>query len=195
MEIRGEHVWVAGAVIMIALLILVPIAGFVAWLEPNRQYEDTVDGHIENAMTAATPEQMKSEIELAIAGTYELGLEDDDYGAYFRWFRTEDVRVGYQREQLQNITVRLDELIVWQHRMMTHGEGFQEMKDVYNSKLENIRELLVITQSDDSTTPDGVLEDAWFAKEHPFVYLFPMIVVVLLMLLMVWFLIGTTVFL
>lgn len=171
----------------ILLVIIVAVAGFCLWLEPNRVYEDTVDGHLENARTAATPEEMKEEIELAIAGTHNLDMEDDDYGAWFPWFKTEQVRVGYQREQLENITVRLDDLIAWHHRMNTHGEGFQEMKDVYNKKLVNIRDYLDVEQSgDEGDTPSEILEHAWFAKEHPFVYMAPVILMLLLSFILCW---------
>ena len=190
-RIDGGKIWKGGMIIILALLVLLPVAGFVAWLEPNRQYEDTVDGHLENAWTASTPEQMKVEIELAIAGTYELDMKDDDYGAWLKWFKTEGLRVGYQREQLENITVRLDDLILWHYRMMSHDEGFQELQDVYDSKFHNIKAYLKIkTYHDSGQTPGDILENAWFAKEHPFVYTCIMFHVFLLIFCAIWLVVG-----
>jgi len=181
MEIDAGTIWkrILQAIILLALI--VAVAGFCLWLEPNRQYEDAIDGHLENARVAPTPELMRQEVIFALDGTYELDLEDDDYGAWLPWFKTEQVRVGYQREFLLNTTERLDHLIEW--RDNSNGTE-QEMKDVYNQKLENIRAYLYIEHEEGE--PKDILQDAWFAKEHPFVYLTPPIFLMLICIVMVW---------
>lgn len=150
---------------LIAVTILVVVVMFVADLEPRREYTEAVGGHIENAETSTTPDLMKQELEAAINGTYELGLKDDDYGAWLKWFRTPEVGVKYQRERLVNITIRLDEIIEWRE----NDNYTQEMQDVYNKKFENIRELL--NDDDDWESVDGVIKDAWYVKEHFFLYM------------------------
>lgn len=178
---RVLKIWKRTFLALVLAVFIIAIAGFCLWLEPNRMYEDTVDGHLENARVAPTPELMKQEIGFALEGTNELDLEDDDYGAWLPWFKTEQVRVGYQREYLLNITERLDHLIVWRD---TTEAPEQEMKDVYNEKLENIREYLYIEHEDGE--PKDILQDAWFAKEHAFVYLSSSILLILICAVMAW---------
>lgn len=186
---KGERIWAVGLVIILVLLILLPIVGFVAWLGPNYEYENAVGGHMDNARTASTPEQLMSEIENALEGVDELGLEDDDYGAYFHWWSTEQVRVGYQTERLENITVRLEEIIEWRD---TNVGTDQEMQDVYNKKFINIRNYVseVTDVEESSRTIDDIIENAWFAKEHAFVYLWPMMWILLLVMWISWMVMG-----
>ncbi len=181
---RVLRIWKRTMQTTILLTIIVAVAGFCLWLEPNYEYENAVGGHLDNAQTTSTPEQLMSEIENALEGVEELGLEDDDYGAWFHWFKTEQVRVGYQTERLDNITIRLEELIEWRD---TNNGTDQEMKDVYNNKFVNIRDYVHEDPSAAGVgSADSIIEDAWFAKEHSFVYLAPAILGILICVGMIW---------
>ena len=150
---------------LIAITILIIVVAFIANLEPRREYAEAVGGHIENAKISTTPDLMKQELETAINGTSELGLEDNDHGACLKWYKTPEVSVKYHRERFVNITIRLDEIIEWRE----DDNYTQEMQDVYNKKFENVRELL--NDDNDWESVDGVIKDAWYVKEHFFLYI------------------------
>lgn len=159
-----------GIIIIPIMLVVLMIGILIASLGPEYEFENEVQGHIMNADRAPTPEQTIYEIELALEGIDKLGLEDDDHGAYFWWAKTSDKRVGYTKDKLLNITVRLEALIVWRDSMDRDPEEF---KDVYNSKLRNIQNLLGVCCEWSDETPDSLryVRKAFYAKNYPFLYL------------------------
>jgi len=157
-------------VIMIAI-ILVTIAAVTSMYDmvgPAYEFRNEVHGHMENAYYADQPELMKQELELAIDGMHGLDLEKDMYGAFWPWEKTPDRKMDYQYKHLSGILERVDAVIVW--RDANYGEnatgGTEALGDVYEAKMDNLREFL-----QEEGWSDWIAQDTFYVNNHLWIYL------------------------
>lgn len=139
---------------IVTAILTVASAGYVS-LGPGYVFQNKVHAHIENAYYAADPYTMRNEIQAAIAGMYELGLDEDLYSNYWYWDHTPDKQMKWQYAHLRSTLTRCDEFIAW-----AEGNSTQQLNDVYTQKLDAVRGFL----KEDGWS-DWIANDAYLLRE------------------------------
>jgi len=166
-----------GSIIIGLIFILI---GFVfQMVKIHYEYETKIGAYIENAYEVNTPHEMMTQVELAIEGMENEGLENDDYGAY--WFKKPDNKMSWQYTFLSNFTERAEAVEVWYNQTYNSESNVTEtMGDVYEQKMDNLREFLK-----ENGRADWIAKNAWYLKNYTIFYFQELIVVLLFVLLFV----------
>lgn len=164
-------------ILTVICLIFLIIYSFSLYLV-SFQYERLIGSHIENAFEVNTPTRMIEEIKLAKQGIIEADLKETDYGAWI--FKKPDNSMKFQYEFLDSIIERAEAVEIWyQTTYSGNATATEQLGDVYEQKMDNLREFL-----HEGGRADWIAQDAWYVKNHLLIYLFGFWGIVLLGLLM-----------
>ncbi|MEK6879898.1 MAG: hypothetical protein AABY22_09840 [Nanoarchaeota archaeon] len=172
-----------GKIVCAVLIVLVMLGfGFYSYYI-TYSYERDVGSHIENAYEVNTPDRMINEIKLAKQGMVDSGLTEDDYGALV--FKKPDNSMRWQYDFLDSVIERAEAVQTWYNQTYGSGEGVTEsLGDVYETKMDNLREFLK-----EGGRADWIARDAWLIKNHKVIYL-EWIIWIILILILIGILIG-----
>ncbi len=153
--------------ILIAIILTIGIFGGLIgfWIYSyyvNYEYERQVGAYIENAYEVNTPERMISEIMKAKEGMIKLGLTDEMYGAWI--FKKPDNKMSWQYDFLDSIIERAVAVKDWRDKMEKSQE-IETLGDVYEQKMDNLREFIK-----EGGRSDWIANDAWLLDKHFIVY-------------------------
>lgn len=149
-----------GAVCFVILIGLI-----ISGVKTNYHYERDVGAYFDNARDCLTPDCMMEQLSTGKTAIMHLGLTDNDYGAYF--FKKADNSMKFQYQHIDSIIERVQAVIDWKDKIYsTETQGVETMKDVYNEKMDNLR-LYIHAEGYRS---DWIAKDAWYVKNHSFIY-------------------------
>lgn len=135
---------------------------FVVYPEYNRQ----VHSHIDNAFEVNTPEAMKQELLLAEQGMKNLGLTSDKYGSLMPWEQMPSNQMKFQYEFIDGVIERVDSVIAWKTEMYkTNNTQIENLGDVYEQKMDNLREFIF-----ENGSSDWIAKNAWLANNYTLLY-------------------------
>lgn len=169
-------VGIVGIMLLISMVWMVydTAADFITG--PDFEYEREVRSHIDNAKNAKTPDLMVVELELAVDGMHNLGLNETLYSKIMHYNKVPDKTMEYQYALMDSAIQRCNEVIEWRD---AQGMDSGEINDVYTAKITALK--------DDLGGIDNIASKAflvnfypWFAY-WPFVFL-PLMVVSLMMI-------------
>src|SRR4030043_197420 len=183
-EKRARNLFVLSLVALIGFMLFCGVYGM---LVPDYIFNKEVHSHFENAYFSNTPELMKSELELSVAGMKNLGLEEDMYDAYFYWDKVPAKKMDYQYNHVNSIIQRVDAVKQWRDENYAKGTGASEsLGDVYEQKMDNLRGFL---QEDGWS--DWIAKGTYYANYYSWLYLSWIIDIILFVLAVifgvVWF--------
>ena len=121
-----------------------------------------VHSHVENAYYANTPELMVDELELAIAGMHDLGLDEGDFCDMRPWKQVASCNMKWQYEHLESVIRRAEAVARDRDRQERQGTSDQ-YGDVYEEKMDNLRAFL----KEDGWS-DDLARNAFYVEHHPF---------------------------
>lgn len=152
--------------ILLALLIFGSIAFGVYQYYVSYQYDKTIGSHLDNAYEVNTPERMIVELQLAKQGMINSGLTEDNYGALI--FKKPSNSMAFQYNFLDSIIERAQAVQIWYNNVYnTNGSTQESLGDVYEQKMDNLREFIL-----ENGRSDWIANDAWYVKNHIVLYLF-----------------------
>ena len=152
------------------------------WYYANYAYERSIGSYIENAYEVNTPERMIAEVNKAVEGMKKSGLSAEKYGAV--WFKKPDNKMAWQYDFLNSVVERAQAVQDWQDKM-EKSDQLETLGDVYEQKMDNLREFLK-----ENGRADWIAKDAWFIENNILFYFGPVIVMGLCVLLLAawgWF--------
>lgn len=161
------------SIFVILLLFLVFIGiGVVGYsVYVGYQYDKQIGSYIENSIDMVSPEPMLNQLNLAEQGMRDSGLTDEDYGAVF--FKKPDNSMKFQYQHINAIKERINAVIDWKEKSYGNESTSSEtLGDVYETKMTNLRHYI---NSESSTSiggdrSDWIAKDAWYIKNHIFLY-------------------------
>lgn len=156
---------VMGIVILVIILI---IGGMFGYVNATREFDKEVHGHVIAAYWSNTPELMIDELNAAVNGTENLGLRPDMYGKWFSWDRTPDNSVDYWLNHFKSVINRTEAVMEWRDGAYKNGTSVESLSDVYEQKMDNLRNFLKVGGWSDET-----FRKAYYVEYHPLWYWFP----------------------
>ena len=118
-------------------------------------YNNAVHSHMENAYYSSDPITMKTELNLAVKGMHDLGLNDNMYGVIFPWNKIPNNQMKWQYTHMDSVLTRVDEWQKWE--LAQSSTGSQQMQDVNTQKLDNVRHFI----KDDGGWSDDIATNAY----------------------------------
>lgn len=165
-------------ILMLVGLTLMGLA--VGEITVSKEFDKACHGHMENAYWSNTPELMIKELELYLDGIEELGIEEDDYGAFFSWDKTPDKRVSFWIEHVEGIINRTYSVISWRDQAYKNGSTPESLGDVYEQKMDNLRGFLKQGGWSDET-----VKDAYIIESALWWYFYPVIAIIMIIIIII----------
>ena len=106
---------------------------------------------------------MIDEIQKAKQGMADAGLKETDYGALF--FPMPSNSMKFQYSFLDSVIERAESVEVWYDEAYNQTTPIEGMGDVYEQKMDNLREFLR-----EEGRADWIAKRAWYAKYHKAFY-------------------------
>ena len=162
----------------IVIFTLTLIVGLISWgfvtvaVEPA--YVRAVSSHIDNAYELNTPDAMKVEISAAIQGMKDLGLEPDMYSRILPWDKTPKTRMDFQYTYLDNLNSRIDSVVAWKVSVYDEQKGIETLGDVYEQKMDNLREFI-----NEGGGSDWIAHDAYYVNKQTFFVMLEYVLMIL----------------
>ena len=155
-----------GIVLLVISILGMTILGICAGVT-HYQYERDIGSFMDNAYDMNTPEGMLEQLSGATNAMHKVGLNKDDYGAWI--FKKPSNSMKFQYSHIEAIIDRAKAVYQW--KITTYGKGGQteNLGDVYNTKMDNLRHYIMKDQRS-----DWIANDTWYVKYHFFFY-FPVI--------------------
>lgn len=147
-----------------------PAFGFYSYYV-SYYYEREVGSYIENAYEVNTPERMMEQVKRAEEGMRSLGLEESQYGALF--FKKPDNSMKWQYDFLHSIIDRAESVVEWKESMEKSG-SVETLGDVYEQKMDNLREFLK-----ENGRADWIARNTYLVNKNILVYFVNLILAVL----------------
>lgn len=122
---------------------------------PGFVYQREIGAHVENAHEVNTPDEMRRELEMAVAGMRNLGLTPDRYGAWFFFEKTPHASMDFQYRFIDNLIERIDAVAADRQRQVASGTSDQ-YGDVFEEKMDNLRAFM-----DENGRTDWIAIAAW----------------------------------
>ena len=142
------------------LLVIAAIGGFILWGSfVSYEYDKAVGSHINNAYEMNTPERMITELKEAKAGMVELGLTEDMSSALI--FKKSDNSMKFQYEFIDSIISRAESVRAWYNKTYSENGTSESLGDVYEQKMDNIREFIM-----ENGRSDWIANDAWMLNKN-----------------------------
>jgi hypothetical protein len=110
-----------------------------------------------------TPDEMVLQVGNAIEGMHKFGLTKEDYGALI--FKKPDNSMEWQFKFLENFEERAEAVSKWYDDVYVQGKGTETLGDVYEQKMDNLREFLK-----EGGRADWIAKAAWYIKYHKVYY-------------------------
>lgn len=159
----GNIMGIVGGVSLICTLVVMLVGAVYVAVAIEPTYVRAVSSHIENAYELNTPDAMKEEITLAIQGMRELGLENNMYSTLLPWDKTPKTRMDFQYTYLANLNSRIDSVISWKATVYDEQKGVETLGDVYEQKMDNLREFIM-----EGGRSDWIAHDAYYVNKQTF---------------------------
>lgn len=156
------------ATLIFVMLFAATWIGTATALDVGYSYESEVGAHFDRAYTAQTPETFIDEIDLALRGMEEIGLEDDMSGRWFSWQQTPNRDVGWLVQWLNDMQDRAYAVIEWRDAIFEDDTTNELMGDVYEDKMRHLREKFY--RDVDATGPLWIAGAAYYRVYHPLYY-------------------------
>lgn len=155
------------------LLLLIPVGIGVYGYVIGYQYESKIGSYFDNARDSITPEVMLEQLQNGRQAMVSEGLTEDLYGAWI--FKKPDNSMKFQYQHLDGIIERVKAVQQWKTKMYANDSiNSETMKDVYNEKMDNLRNYISGETSDSivGTRSDWISKDTWWLKNHFFLDIF-----------------------
>jgi hypothetical protein len=134
---KSKTIFTIGAVVVLIGCIF--LLGTLAYegVVVNYEYNSAVHSHMENAYYSSDPVTMKTELQLAVQGMRDLGLNEKMYGVWMPWNKVPSAQMKWQYTHMDSVLTRVDEWQKWE--LSQNNTGSQQMQDVNTQKLNNVR--------------------------------------------------------
>lgn len=139
-------------------------------------YRNAVHSHMENAYYSSDPVTMKQELQLAVQGMRDLGLDEKMYGVWLPWNKVPNNQMKWQYTHMSSVLTRVDEWQKWE--LAQNNTGSQQMQDVNTQKLNNVRFFI----KDDGGWSDDIAESAYYINYYFYVIIMQIVMFISLIL-------------
>jgi hypothetical protein len=124
------------------------------------KYDVAIGSYFENAEDCITPDCILDQLNQGKLGMINEGLTADLYGAWM--FKKPDNSMTFQYQHLDSIIERAEAVKAWKVQMYSESSSGETMKDVYNEKMDNLRNYITA----EGYRSDWIASDAWWLKNH-----------------------------
>src|SRR3990167_5586926 len=174
-------VWKVLAVSVTASMIFWPALAISKWTGPDYEFQYNVHSHMENTYFSYSPEIYIESLVKCKQGMMTLGLTNDTYGKYWSWEKTPDWRMDFQYRHIDGLILRGQELIQWRE----NNNGTPTFTDVYNQKMQNIRNLLKA----DGDWSDDIAREAFWAQRPLYYFAWVWVILNIVLVIGLFFLV------
>lgn len=177
------RMWTSIILLSLFLVIANVVVGVTDASTASYEFQNKVHSHLENAYFANSPELMKTQLQECEQGMRELKLTSDMYGAFMPWDRVPNKQMAYQYQHIDSIIQRVDYVIEWRDAMYNNTTGIQpeQLGDVYNQKMDNLRSFIKA-----EGWSDWIAHDAYYTNHYMLLYIFSQLSVTLAVSLAIW---------
>ena len=158
------------------------LVGFIVYnIYVNYEYERDVGAYFDNARDCITPDCILEQLNSGKQAIINNGLNENDYGAV--WFKKPDNSMKFQYTHLNSIIERAQAVKDWKYKVYTEGNQAETFKDVYNEKMDNLRNYIHA----EGYRSDWIAKHTWYIKNHIFMYFYPLTFIGLVLLIVLFF--------
>jgi hypothetical protein len=181
---KAKKMWTGIILVTTILIVLNMTVWYVDASGASFEFQNKVHSHMENAYYANSPELMKTQLQECVQGMRELKLTPDMYGAFMPWDRIPSKQMQYQYQHIDSIIQRVDYVIEWRDSMYNNTTGIQpeQLGDVYNQKMDNLRSFIKA-----EGWSDWIAHDAYYTNHYMWLYLISQISLMLFISIAIWF--------
>jgi hypothetical protein len=148
------------------------------------KYETTIGAYMENAQDMNTPDGMLEQLVLCTNAMRKNGLTDNLNSKWI--FKTPSTSMRFQYNHIRAIIERAKAVEQWKNQTYktTGTSQTENMGDVYNQKMENLRHYIT-----NQTRSDWIARGAWYVNLNFFWYMPVHILWISLLILVIVFLV------